>query len=98
MNSKKLLEFLIGLEQVRAREVEGHGEVFLRVDDFTELNAALVEADKVPFAHRATPPPARCARRTPRSPPAASCGCCHGLGKREGLDAGSRQMPLTKIV
>lgn len=51
--------------------LEVRGEVFFRLEDFAALNAALVDEGKAPFANPATPQPARCGRRIPRSLPVA---------------------------
>ena len=71
--------------------LEVRGEVFFRLEDFEELNAALVEEGKAPFANpRNTAAgslrqkdPAVTARRRLRM-------ICHGLGRAEGFEPGHR--------
>ena len=53
--------------------IEIRGEVYLGHEEFAALNAAAAEAGRRPTPTRATPPPARCARSTPRSPPRGRC-------------------------
>ena len=67
--------------------VEVRGEVFFPVADFEELNATWSRPARRRSPTRATPPPARCGRRTPRSPRRRPLRLiCHGLGLREGFE------------
>jgi DNA ligase (NAD+) len=67
--------------------LEVRGEVFFRLADFAELNAALVEAGKAPFAN-----PRNCAagslrQKDPRVTASRPLRMlCHGLGRRRGFE------------
>src|SRR5690606_7332872 len=63
------------------------GEVFFRVDEFTELNAGLVEAGKPPFANPRNAAAGSLRQKDPRITRNRPLRLlCHGLGKREGFE------------
>ena len=69
------------------RLVEVRGEVFFPVEAFEELNAALVEAGKAPFANPRNTAAGSLRQKDPRV--TASRGLrmlVHGIGAREGFD------------
>ncbi|GAB3276462.1 NAD-dependent DNA ligase LigA [Parasphingorhabdus pacifica] len=67
--------------------VEIRGEVFFRVDEFAELNAALVEAGKPPFANPRNAAAGSLRQKDPRVTRTRPLRLiCHGLGRREGFE------------
>ncbi len=70
------------------RRVEVRGEVFLPVEAFGELNAAMVEQGKPPFANPRNAAAGSLRQKDPRvtaTRPLAMV--CHGIGAREGFEA-----------
>jgi DNA ligase (NAD+) len=69
--------------------VEVRGEVFFRVEQFLELNAALVEAGKPPYANPRNTAAGSLRQKDPRVTATRPLRLiCHGLGKREGFEPG----------
>jgi DNA ligase (NAD+) len=67
--------------------VEVRGEVFLTVEDFTELNASLVEAGRPPFANPRNTAAGSLRQKDPRVTAGRALRLiCHGLGRREGFE------------
>ena len=67
--------------------VEIRGEVFFRVDEFSELNAALVDAGKPPFANPRNAAAGSLRQKDPRVTRNRPLRLiCHGLGRREGFE------------
>lgn len=67
--------------------VEVRGEVYFRVEEFADLNAALVKAGKAPFANPRNAAAGSLRQKDPkvtRSRPLRLV--CHGLGKRVGFE------------
>jgi DNA ligase (NAD+) len=66
--------------------VEVRGEVFFAVEDFTVLNARLVEEGKAPFANPRNSAAGSLRQKDPKvSATRPLRMICHGLGKREGF-------------
>lgn len=67
--------------------LEVRGEVFFRLADFAELNAALVEAGKPPFANPRNSAAGSLRQKDPRVTATRPLRLlCHGLGRRRGFD------------
>jgi DNA ligase (NAD+) len=67
--------------------LEVRGEVFFRLADFAELNAALVEAGKAPFANPRNSAAGSLRQKDPRVTATRPLRMlCHGLGRRRGFD------------
>ncbi|MBA8823169.1 DNA ligase (NAD+) [Saccharopolyspora lacisalsi] len=67
--------------------VEIRGEVFFRLDEFTEFNASLVDAGKTPFANPRNAAAGSLRQKDPRvSRDRPLRMICHGLGRREGFE------------
>jgi DNA ligase (NAD+) len=66
--------------------LEVRGEVFFLLEDFAALNAALVEAGKVPFANPRNTAAGSLRQKDPRVTASRHLRLlCHGLGRREGF-------------
>ena len=66
--------------------LEVRGEVFFLLEDFAELNAALVEAGKAPFANPRNTAAGSLRQKDPRVTASRNLRLlCHGLGRREGF-------------
>jgi DNA ligase (NAD+) len=85
---KDVPDRLTGTDEYPVPElVEIRGEVFFRVDEFTELNAGLVEAGKPPFANPRNAAAGSLRQKDPRITRNRPLRLlCHGLGKREGFE------------
>ena len=79
---------LTGTERYPVPElVEIRGEVFFRVGEFGELNAALVDAGKPPFANPRNAAAGSLRQKDPRvSRSRPLRWICHGIGRREGFE------------
>jgi DNA ligase (NAD+) len=67
--------------------LEVRGEVFFRLADFGELNAALVEAGKPPFANPRNSAAGSLRQKDPRVTATRPLRMlCHGLGRRRGFE------------
>ncbi|MGH3786365.1 MAG: NAD-dependent DNA ligase LigA [Pseudonocardiaceae bacterium] len=67
--------------------LEVRGEVFFRLSDFAELNAALVEAGKPPFANPRNSAAGSLRQKDPRVTATRPLRMlCHGLGRRRGFE------------
>ncbi|MGB8199956.1 MAG: NAD-dependent DNA ligase LigA, partial [Pseudonocardiaceae bacterium] len=67
--------------------LEVRGEVFFRLADFAELNAALVEAGKPPFANPRNSAAGSLRQKDPRVTANRPLRMlCHGLGRRRGFE------------
>ena len=67
--------------------LEVRGEVFFRLADFAELNAALVEAGKSPFANPRNSAAGSLRQKSPRVTATRPLRMlCHGLGRRRGFE------------
>ncbi len=67
--------------------VEIRGEVFFRLDEFTELNGSLVDAGKAPFANPRNAAAGSLRQKDPRVSRTRPLRLiCHGLGRRDGFE------------
>src|SRR5205823_9898944 len=67
--------------------VEVRGEVFFVVEEFTALNARLVESGKPPFANPRNAAAGSLRQKDPRVTATRPLRLiCHGLGKRNGFE------------
>lgn len=71
--------------------LEVRGEVFFRLEDFEELNAALVAAGKDPFANPRNSAAGSLRQKNPTVTARRPLGMiCHGIGRREGFTPASQ--------
>jgi DNA ligase (NAD+) len=76
-----------GTEHPVPELLEVRGEVFFRLADFAELNAALVEAGKPPFANPRNSAAGSLRQKDPRVTASRPLRMlCHGLGRRRGFE------------